>query len=83
MNNANRVFEIINVLSGAENITESCELINDLGMDSIEMVALLIEIEEGFDIRLDESDMNPFDLITVGDVVKLVDKYFNRDHSHG
>lgn len=83
MNNANRVFEIINVLSGAENITESCELVNDLGMDSIEMVALLIEIEESFDIRLDESDMNPFDLITVGDVVKLVDKYFNREHSHG
>lgn len=83
MNNANRVFEIINVLSGAENITESCELVNDLGMDSIEMVALLIDIEESFDIRLDESDMNPFDLITVGDVVKLVDKYFNREHSHG
>lgn len=83
MNNANRVFEIINVLSGAENITEICELVNDLGMDSIEMVALLIEIEESFDIRLDESDMNPFDLITVGDVVKLVDKYFNREHSHG
>jgi acyl carrier protein len=39
------------------------------------MVTLLMMIEDEFQIVLDESDMNPFDLITVEDVVKLVAKY--------
>ena len=39
------------------------------------MITLLLEIEETFEIELDESDMNPFDLNTVEDAVKLVEKY--------
>jgi hypothetical protein len=35
----------------------------------------LKQIEETFDIILDESDMNPFDLIKVNDVINLVEKY--------
>ena len=59
-----------------ENISDfSAELVNDLSMDSLKMVMLLIMIEDNFDIELDESDMNPFDLITVQDVVSLVLKY--------
>ena len=39
------------------------------------MVTLLIMVEDGFNIVLDESDMNPFDLLTVNDVIALVNKY--------
>ena len=50
-------------------------LIQDLGMDSLRMVMLLVTIEDTFDIELDESDMNPFSLITVQNVVDLVMEY--------
>ena len=39
------------------------------------MVTLLVELEDTFGITLDESDMNPFDLITAADVILLVEKY--------
>lgn len=50
-------------------------LLKDLALDSLRMVMLLVNIEDTFEIELDESDMNPFMLITVGDVVNLVMKY--------
>ena len=43
------------------------------------MVTLLIMIEDTFNIILDEADMNPFDLITVEQVIKLVEKYVGGD----
>ena len=39
------------------------------------MVTLLIEIEEQFGIELDEKDMNPFDLVTVSDAIRLAERY--------
>ena len=59
-----------------EKITDtSLQLIGDLAMDSLCMVMLLVTIEECFEIELDESDMNPFALVTVQDVINLVAKY--------
>ncbi len=78
MDNRERVFEILNVLSGVEGFDEKSSLTDDLYMDSLEMVMLLIEIEDEFDILIDESDMNPFDLVSVSDVVGLVDRYCER-----
>ena len=51
------------------------QLIADLAMDSLRLVLLLVNLEETFHIELDESDMDPFQLITVRDVVNLVNKY--------
>ena len=51
------------------------KLIEDLSMDSFRLVLLLVNLEETFQIELDESDMNPFALITVRDVLNLVNKY--------
>lgn len=70
-----KVTEIIKKLRDAEEICESDELQSDLHMDSLALVTLLVDIEEQFDIELKESDMNPFDLITVRDVCELVRKY--------
>lgn len=75
MSITNRVLIILQELSGLDDILIEDNLQNDLGLDSITMVTLLLEIEEEFRITLDESDMNPFDLITVADVVVLVEKY--------
>lgn len=70
-----QVMEILEDIC-AEKVTDtSAQLIADLSMDSLRMVMLLVMIEEVFEIELDESDMNPFALITVQDVIDLVAKY--------
>lgn len=75
MNIKEKVKEILFELSGEEVVDLQTELQNDLSLDSLLMVTLLMELEEAFSIELDESDMNPFDLITVQDVVNLAEKY--------
>lgn len=70
-----QVIEILEDIC-SEKITEtSIQLLNDLSLDSLSMVMLLVMIEDTFKIELDESDMNPFALITVQDVIDLVNKY--------
>ena len=70
----NKVTVILSELSGMETICLEHELQGDLGLDSLQMVTLLIMLEENFQITLDESDMNPFDLVNVWQVVDLVEK---------
>ena len=70
-----KVCVILSELSGIETICLEHELQSDLGLDSLQMVTLLMMLEENFQITLDESDMNPFDLANVWQVVDLVEKY--------
>lgn len=72
-----KVFEVIRDISEKIKIEETDDLQTDIGLDSLKMVLLLIDIEKKFEIELDESDMNPFDLQTVNDIIKLVEKYCN------
>ena len=67
--------EILRELSGINEIKPEDRLDEDLALDSLSMVTLLLEIEECFGIELDESDMDPYDLKTVGDAVGLIKKY--------
>ena len=76
-----KVCVILSKLSGIETICLEHELQSDLGLDSLQMVTLLIMLEENFQIVLDESDMNPFDLINVCHVVNLVEKYLGGDNN--
>lgn len=75
-----RVFDIIRELSGVENVELNASLQDDISLDSLGMVTLLIMIEDEFKIELDEADMNPFDLLTVDNVVTLVKKYTEANH---
>lgn len=75
----NDIIAILFDLSGAKNINLEHELQGDLGLDSLQMITLLIMLEDKFNILLDEADMNPFDLITVSNVVDLVKKYVGGD----
>ena len=70
-----KVCVILSELSGIETICLEHELQSELGLDSLQMVTLLMMLEENFQITLDESDMNPFDLVNVWQVVDLVEKY--------
>lgn len=71
----NKVIEVLSEISGINLILNESKLRDDLGLDSLDMVTLLINIEEKFGIQLDESDMNPFDLEKASDVIRLVEKY--------
>ena len=70
-----QVIEIVEGLSLMTIQDADVTLTRDLSMDSLRMVMLLVTLEDTFEIELDESDMNPFALITVNDVIKLVMKY--------
>lgn len=84
METKEKVIEIIKELSGLENISLDSNLQSDIKLDSLIMVTLLLQIEDEFQIELDESDMNPFDLETVESVVELVKKYIgDKDEKEG
>ena len=74
-----RVFNIIRELSGVENVNLDSSLQGEIYLDSLSMVTLLIMVEDGFNIVLDESDMNPFELTTVQSVIDMVSKYCDGD----
>lgn len=75
MNVFGKISDILKELSGMEDIEIKDNLQEDLALDSLCMVTLLVNIEDEFQIVLDESDMNPFELNTVEDAVKLAEKY--------
>lgn len=70
-----QVFDILSELSSVEVNDISQSLASDIGLDSLGLVTLLLQLEEEFGICFDESDMNPYDLTDAGDVVALVKKY--------
>lgn len=75
MNTEEKVIEILKELSGIEISDTTLRLQEDLGLDSFLLVSMLIEIENKFVIELQEQDMNPFELLTVSDVITMVSKY--------
>ena len=72
-----QVSAVLAELSGTESIRLEDELKNDIGLDSFGLVNLILTLEERFGITMDDSDMNPFDLIDVESVVRLVEKYLH------
>lgn len=72
---SNIVNDILSELSGLESIGSEQNLQKDLGLDSLQMVTLLMMLEDRLGIVLEESDMNPFDLISVENVLHLAHKY--------
>ena len=75
MNICDKSYAILKKLSGLETVSASDRLQTDLAFDSMMMVTLLLELEDSFQIELDESDMNPFDFVTAGDIVALMERY--------
>ena len=70
-----QVFEIVEELCLMPVQDANLTLTVALALDSLRMVMLLVTLEDTFEIELDESDMNPFSLITVQNVIDLVMKY--------
>ncbi len=70
-----QLYKILNNLSGMDVTNEKMSLQNDLGLDSLGLVTLLVEIEDSFNFELKPEDMDPFKYETVETLIKLVSKY--------
>lgn len=51
-------------------ITPEAELVNDLGINSLELADLIMVFEEQFDLEISENDIRKF--LTVGDIVNYL-----------
>ena len=57
-------------------ITEDTKIVDDLGADSIDVFEMVMALEDECGIQVDEDKVQ--ELVTVGDVVKLID---NNSHT--
>ena len=55
-----------------DDITPEAELINDLGINSLELADLILLCEEKFGVEVKDDDIHKF--ITVGDVVAYLEE---------
>lgn len=63
---------LIDELQIAEDkITPEAELLNDLGVNSIDLAELILRCEETFDVTIEDDDLHSF--TTVGDIVKFLE----------
>jgi acyl carrier protein len=56
----------------ADDVTPSAELVNDLGINSLELADLVLLCEQNFDVEISDDDIHTF--VTVGDIVEYLSK---------
>lgn len=64
------VISIFSMMTDVETIREESELIDDLGISSMDILMLIAYIEEEFHIRIRERSIRR--IITVGDIVDVI-----------
>ena len=70
-----RILEIIadQVNRSVDELDPSMEFIDDLNMDSIELVELIMSVEDEFDIEIDEDRLEK--VRSIGDVLDLLAEF--------
>ena len=66
------VKEIISKYTEAENITEDLSLTNDLALTSLDVVSMVGDFEDAFDIEIADEDV--MQIKTVGDILGYLKK---------
>lgn len=66
-----KIIELITTLSNAEEITEESEIIEDLGIGSMDVLHLISCIEVEFDVKFPEKAIRS--LVVVGDIADVVE----------
>jgi len=64
-----------------DKITSETNLHNDLNADSLDVVELVMELEEEFDINITDEDM--VGIATVGDLSAFIIKSQEKNHGEG
>ena len=57
------------VITDLDNIAEDTQLMTDLGIDSIKMLELIVDLEDSLDIQIDDNEL---DLSIIGVYGKLI-----------
>lgn len=57
----------------APSVNDEDDVVNDLGLDSIQMVAFLLEVEQRFDVQLDFESLDIAKLGSVKEFARFVD----------
>lgn len=72
MNTLDKLNEIIKEeMDVTTDVTLETDLRNDLEADSLALMEMVMAIEEEFDVKIEDDKLG--DLVTVGDIVKLID----------
>ncbi len=74
MESADRIKKIIVKQSGIDEskITENSSFLDDLGLDSLDIIELIMELEEEFDLEIPDKEAEK--MKTVGDAIKYLNK---------
>lgn len=56
-----------------EKVTEQSSLIGDLGLNSLDVINMVVAFEEEFDIEIPDEKLKDF--VTVGDIVKYLEAH--------
>ena len=56
-----------------ENVTMEATFVDDLAADSLDIVELVMNIDEEFDLEIPDSDTEK--IVTIGDVVKYIEEH--------
>lgn len=82
MNSMDKKCEIIRVISSVSPFSDEDVSLEDelasIGIDSLKKVELIVAIEDAFSIVFEDADLDPVQLVSVSDFVKLAEKYLNR-----
>lgn len=65
-----KVIELFSTMSDAEQITPDSELIDDMGISSMDVLFLISSMEEEFKIKVPESAIRK--MVTVEDVAEVI-----------
>ena len=65
-----KVIELFSTMTEVEEITEDSELIDDLGISSMDVLFLISNMEEEFKIQVPESAIRK--MVTVDDVAEVI-----------
>ena len=71
-----KVKEVLEERLKIKNVTSDSHFVNDLGLDSFNMVELLYEVEEVFGISIPEEDLR--NINTVGEIVEYIFEKISR-----
>lgn len=67
-----RIIALFRTMTDAEEITESSELIEDLGVSSMDVLFLVSNLEEEFGIKISERHIRR--MTTIADVAQVVEE---------
>jgi len=62
---------------GEKTVTRETSFVNDLGADSLDVVELVMELEDEFDVSIPDEDAERMQ--TVGDAVKFINEHTQKN----